>query len=107
MPGVNIGPIVNKAQHERVVQHIKDAEIKGAKILLGGSDQVLPYIQPTVITGMTTDMIMENDETFGPVVAMSRFKTIDEAVDRANNSDYGRGAVIFGQKAAKETAARM
>ncbi len=107
MPGVNIGPIVNKAQHERVVQHIKDAEIKGAKILLGGSDQVLPYIQPTVITGMTTDMIMENDETFGPVVAMSRFKTIDEAVDRANNSNYGLGAVIFGQKAAKETAARM
>jgi len=107
MPGVNIGPIVNKAQHEKVVQHIKDAEIKGANILLGGSDQVLPYIQPTVITGMTTDMIMENDETFGPVVAISRFKTIDEAVSRANNSCYGLGAVIFGQKSAKKTATRV
>jgi len=107
MPGVNIGPIVNKAQHETIVNHIKDAEEKGARFLLGGPEQTPPYIEPTVITDMTTDMIMENEETFGPVVAMSRFKTVDEAVDRANNSCYGLGAVVFGQKNAKETASRM
>ena len=107
MPGVNIGPMINKTQHDIVVKHIKDAEEKGAKILLGGSNQTPPYIEPTVITGMTTDMIMENEETFGPVVAMGRFKTIDEAVQRANNSRYGLGAVVFGQKKARETASRL
>ncbi len=107
MPGVNIGPMVNKTQHETVVRHIEDAEKKGARILLGGSEQIPPYIEPTVISGMTADMIMENEETFGPVVAMSRFKTADEAVERANKSCYGLGAVVFGQKDAEKTASRM
>lgn len=107
MPGVNIGPIINGAQHETVVKHIEDARKKGARVLLGGSEQVPPYIEPTVITDMTTDMIMENEETFGPVVAMCRFKTADEAVERANNSCYGLGAVVFGQKDAKAIASCM
>lgn len=107
MPGVSIGPIINKTQHKTVVSHIDDAEKKGARILLGGSEQAPPYIEPTVIADMTADMIMENKETFGPVVAMSRFKTIDEAVERANKGCYGLGAVVFGQKNAKVTASRM
>jgi len=52
-------------------------------------------------------MIMENEETFGPIVAISRFKTVDEAIDRSNNSRYGLGAVVFGQKQASDTANRM
>ncbi len=107
MPGVNIGPIVNKKQHAMIIDHIRDAEDKGARVLLGGSDQLAPYIQPTVVTDMTPDMIMEKDETFGPVIAMSRFKTVDEAVDRANNSRYGLGAVVFGKKEAQAVANRL
>lgn len=107
MPGVNIGPIVNEKQHARIIEHIRDAEKKGARVLLGGSDQTQPYIQPTVIVDMTCDMIMEKDETFGPVVAMSRFKSIDEAVERANNSLYGLGAVVFGKKEAQTIADRL
>lgn len=107
MPGVNIGPMINQTQHERVVTHIKDAESKGATILLGGSDQVPPFIKPTVLTGVTQDMIMEKEETFGPVVAISRYKTMDEAIKRANDSSYGLGAVVFGQAAAKEVASLM
>jgi succinate-semialdehyde dehydrogenase/glutarate-semialdehyde dehydrogenase len=107
MPGVNIGPIINKKQHAKIVNHIKDAETKGARILLGESNQNPPYIKPTVIADITPDMIMENEETFGPIMAISSFKTVDEAVERSNNSRYGLGAVVFGQKEASRTANRM
>jgi len=107
MPGVNIGPIVNNKQHGMIMKHIRDAETKGARILLGGSKQISPYIKPTVIADMTQDMIMEQDETFGPVVAMSRFVTLDEAVERANNSPYGLGAVVFGKKDAQAVAEKL
>lgn len=105
--GVNIGPIVNKKQHEQVVRHIRDAETKGARVLLGGSNQSPPFIEPTVIADMTRDMIMEQEETFGPVVAMSRFNTVDEAIDRANDSSYGLGAVVFGKKDAHAVADQL
>jgi len=107
MRGVNIGPIVNKKQHSMIIDHIRDAETKGARVLLGGSEQAPPYIQPTVIADITPEMIMEQEETFGPVVAMSRFKTVNEAVDRANNSRYGLGAVVFGIKEAQTVADRL
>lgn len=107
MPGVNIGPIVNNKQHAMVLAHIRDARDKGARLVLGGTDQSPPYINPTVIADMTPDMVMEQEETFGPVVAMSRFKSVDEAVRRANNSPYGLGAVVFGQKEARAVADRL
>lgn len=107
MPGVNIGPIVNKKQYAMIMAHIRDAETKGGRVLLGGSKQIPPYIKPTVIADMTQDMIMEQDETFGPVVAMSRFATLDEAVERANNSPYGLGAVVFGRKDAQAVAEKL
>lgn len=107
MPGVNIGPIVNTRQHAKIVEHIRDAETKGARILLGGSKQKPPYIMPTVIADMRPDMLMEQEETFGPVVAISRFNDVDEAVRRANDSVYGLGAVVFGKREANGVAARL
>ncbi len=107
MPGVNIGPIVNERQHRRVVEHIRDAEEKGARILLGGSEQKAPYVTPTVICDMTDDMLMEQEETFGPVVAMRRFGDLDEAVRMANNSSYGLGASVYGGKGAGAVADRL
>jgi aldehyde dehydrogenase (NAD+)/succinate-semialdehyde dehydrogenase/glutarate-semialdehyde dehydrogenase len=105
--GVNIGPIINAKQHRAVVSHIADAEAKGAKVLLGGSQQAAPYITPTVLTGMSRDMLIEQQETFGPVVAISRFDTVDEAVARANDSDYGLGAVVFGGAGVEAVADRL
>lgn len=107
MPSVNIGPIINSAQHGKVVEHIRDAEKKGARVLLGGSQQPERYINPTVIADMTEEMLMEKEETFGPVVAMTRFTDIKEAVARANNSTYGLGAVVFGSKDAEAVADQM
>jgi len=106
-PGVNIGPIINSVQHDKIVEHIRDAEIKGARVLLGGSQQPERYIHPTVIGDMTPDMLMEKEETFGPVVAMSRFADIEQAVERANNSTYGLGAVVFGNLEAETLADKM
>lgn len=107
MPGVNIGPIINEQQHAMILDHIRDAQAKGARILLGGAGQSPPYVHATVIADMTEDMVMEQEETFGPVAAISRFSTVDDAVRRANNSPYGLGAVVFGQKDVRAVADRL
>ena len=104
---VNIGPIINDKQHQKIVAHIQDAEIKGAKVLLGGSQQVAPYIEPTVLTEITADMLIEQEETFGPVVAISRYEKVEDAIVRANDSDYGLGAVVFGGQGADAVADQL
>jgi succinate-semialdehyde dehydrogenase/glutarate-semialdehyde dehydrogenase len=104
---VNFGPIVNPKQHAHVLSQLKDAHAKGAKFLLGTHHYELPYIQPTVVTGITANMLLEQDETFGPVVAISRFNELSEAVERANASSYGLGAVVFGHDGANKVAEQM
>jgi len=104
---VNIGPIINEKQHQKIVAHIKDAETKGAKVLIGGSQQTKPYISPTVLTQMTADMLIEQEETFGPVVAISRYESVEDAIVRANDSDYGLGAVVFGGQGAEAVADQL
>lgn len=98
--GVDIGPLINRDAVDKVVRQIKDAEEKGGLILAGG--QALPelgrnYIEPTVIMNATDDMECMNEETFGPLAPITTFKTIDEAVQRANNSPYGLAAYVFTQ----------
>ena len=104
MPNVNIGPIINATQHGKIVEQLKDAQQKGATFLLGDIEQPERYIRPTVITGMTPEMKLETEETFGPVVAISRYSDIEDAIERANNSEYGLGAVVFGNQGANEVA---
>jgi len=107
MEGVNIGPIINKNQHAKIIGHIKDAVEKNARILLGSIDNPEHYILPTVLADMTPDMRIEQEETFGPVVCISSFSDIEEAVYRANNSTYGLGAVVFGGTEAREVADQL
>ena len=104
---MNIGPIINKKQHAQIIEHIKDAVDKNARILLGSTDNPEPYIMPTVLADMTPDMRIEQEETFGPLVCISSFLNIAEAIDRANNSDYGLGAVVFGGIDAREVADQL
>ena len=104
---VNIGPIINEKQHQGIVEHIKDAEMKGAIVKLGGSQQTPPYITPTVLTNISSNMLIERDETFGPVVAIARYHHIDEAISRANDSDYGLGAVVFGGQGVEAVAEQL
>ncbi|KAB0285300.1 aldehyde dehydrogenase [Vibrio fortis] len=107
MPSVNIGPIINATQHAKIVEQIKDAEKKGATILLGGSQQPERYVRPTVITGMTPEMKIETEETFGPVVAISRYSDVEAAIERANASEYGLGAVVFGNQGVQDVAEEL
>ena len=104
---VNIGPLANLQQHEKVTQHIQDAVAKGASLLLGSDTPQPPFIQPTVISKLTPDMLLENEETFGPVVAMASYEDIEQAISRANDSVYGLGAVVFGNSQAKAVADRL
>lgn len=107
MPNVNIGPIINANQHAKIVDQLQDAEKKGATFLLGGAQQPERYIRPTVVTGMTPEMKLETEETFGPVVAISRYSDIDEAIERANASEYGLGAVVFGNQGVNDVAEEL
>ncbi|GIC78135.1 aldehyde dehydrogenase [Moritella sp. F3] len=106
-PRVNIGPLVNPLQHQKVLAQLQDATQKGAQLLLGRDDYPLPFIQPTVVTGMTAEMSLEREETFAPVVAISHFNHIDEAICRANDSPYGLGAVVFGGQGAAAVAEQL
>lgn len=94
--GVNIGPIINHRQREKIIAHVDDAIEKGAKILLGGRDHPEHYVTPTVLADITPDMRMASEETFGPVVSISRVPNTEKAIELANDSDYGLGAVVFG-----------
>lgn len=96
MEGVHIGPIVNRKQHEKITTHIRDAVLKGGNLLLGEENPKSPYVQPTVISEMTPEMLIEQEETFGPLVCISTFTDVKEAIERANNSSYGLGAVVYG-----------
>jgi succinate-semialdehyde dehydrogenase/glutarate-semialdehyde dehydrogenase len=95
--GVTTGPLINKAAVEKVEEHIADATAKGAKILLGGKRHKLggSFFEPTVLTGVTTDMKVAREETFGPVAPLFRFKTEDEAIKLANDTEFGLAAYFY------------
>lgn len=104
---VNFGPMASASQHQKVAGHIHDAIEKGAQLLLGEQQPKPPFIQPTVISNVQPEMLLESEETFGPVVAIARFSKLEDAIQRANNSDYGLGAVIFGQQQASAVAQQL
>ncbi|MFD2671482.1 NAD-dependent succinate-semialdehyde dehydrogenase [Marinicrinis sediminis] len=96
--GVDIGPLINEQIYEKVMNHIADAKEKGATILTGGTTQEDGpgyMVKPTVLTNATDDMLCMQEETFGPVIAMTSFQTLEEAVRRANNTSYGLAAYAF------------
>jgi succinate-semialdehyde dehydrogenase/glutarate-semialdehyde dehydrogenase len=87
-----MGSLASQAQLDTVRAHVEDAVSKGAEVLTGGRPRpdIGPYFyEPTVLGRVEDGMSLFRDETFGPVVAVSRFSSEDEAVERANDSDYG------------------
>mgnify|MGYP001247142463 CR=1 FL=1 len=95
--GTQFGPLVNMAAVEKVEEHIADATAKGAKVVLGGERHALGgnFFQPTVLTGVTDDMVVTNEETFGPVAPLFRFETEEEAVAKANATIFGLASYFF------------
>lgn len=96
--GPDMGSLVSAAQLARVTDHVHDAVAKGATVLAGGHGrpEIGPYVfEPTVLTGVTSAMTCRDTETFGPVVALYRVAGDDEAVDLANDTDYGLNASVW------------
>jgi coniferyl-aldehyde dehydrogenase len=96
-PKVNMGPQVDKVQFERVLKYIEYGKRDGATLLTGGKpcgDNGY-YIQPTIFADVKEDMKIAQDEIFGPVMSLMKFKTIEEAIERANCTKYGLAAGIL------------
>ncbi len=98
--GTDIGPIINKKGYEKIVEQVKDAVAKGAEVLVGDKydedhENEAYFIHPTVLKHVTDDMDIMHEETFGPVAPITTFKTLEEAVEIANNTEYGLAAYFF------------
>ncbi|MGG0644473.1 NAD-dependent succinate-semialdehyde dehydrogenase [Sporosarcina gallistercoris] len=93
--GTQIGPLIDKKALEKVGNHVQDALDKGAEVATGGQKVDGLIYEPTVLTGVTEDMLCMNEETFGPVAPISTFKTEEEAIQRANDTIYGLAAYLF------------
>jgi acyl-CoA reductase-like NAD-dependent aldehyde dehydrogenase len=105
---VDVGPMIVPAQLEIVKRHVEQARAAGAKVETGGVADG-PFYRPTVLTGVTDDMPVCRDETFGPVLPVMAVQSVDEAVERANDSIYGLSAYVFTRNAARgrEVAERL
>ncbi|MFM8659043.1 MAG: NAD-dependent succinate-semialdehyde dehydrogenase [Candidatus Nitrosotenuis sp.] len=93
----DIGPLVNKDALENISSMVEDAKKKGAQILTGGHQigNKGYFYKPTILTGLTPDMRISNEETFGPVAPVTIFDDETDAIRMANDSEYGLGASIW------------
>jgi acyl-CoA reductase-like NAD-dependent aldehyde dehydrogenase len=107
-PDTVIGPLVNRAAIERVTELVQDAASKGAEILSGGEADG-PCFPPTVVKGVTPDMRLYSEESFGPVLAVMASDNPEQSVEMANDTEYGLSAAVFGNDvpAALEIAQRI
>src|SRR3954451_18698856 len=96
-PGVIIGPLIDENGVKKVEAHVTDAVSKGAKVILGGKRHPRGglFFEPTVIADVTPAMVVSREETFGPVAPLIRFKTEDEVVGLANDSEFGLAGYFY------------
>jgi acyl-CoA reductase-like NAD-dependent aldehyde dehydrogenase len=105
--GVDMGSLISQAQLDTVTAHVEDAVAKGARVVTGGRPRpdLAPYVyEPTILEGVSADMQCFGHETFGPVVALYRFHSEDEAVERANDGAYGLNSSVYTRDTARGRA---
>ena len=97
--GVNQGPLIEEAALEKVQRHVEDAIAKGGQVLAGGQRLKTlgsgQFFEPTVVANATPDMLCAREETFGPFAPVFRFKTEQEAIDAANNTEFGLASYFY------------
>ena len=95
--GSQIGPLIDTAAIEKVEQHVKNAVDSGAELLLGGSPHEYggTFYEPTVLSGVRTDMDVSCEETFGPVAGLIRFSTEEEGIQIANDTEFGLASYFY------------
>ncbi len=96
--GTQMGPLQNKAQFEKVKGFLADAR-KNGKIVAGGDvlDRKGYFVQPTIVRDIGDDTRLVREEQFGPVLPVLRYSNVDEAIARANDTDYGLGGTVWGK----------
>jgi succinate-semialdehyde dehydrogenase/glutarate-semialdehyde dehydrogenase len=101
--GIDQGPMINEKGVEKVEEHLNDATKKGAAVTTGGRRHAMGrnFFEPTVLINATPDMMFFKEETFGPLAPLFRFKTEQEAIDMANDTEYGLAAYIFAKDSAR------
>ncbi len=92
----DMGPMCHQGTLERTIAHIEDAVAQGATVVSGGESSGM-YHDPTILTGVTTEMRIAKEETFGPVAPIIPFDTLDEALEIANSTEFGLTAAVFTQ----------
>ena len=93
--GVVQGPLIEDAAVEKVQRHVADAVAKGGKVVVGGSKLQGRFFQPTVIADATGNMLCAKEETFGPLAPVFKFKTEQEAITAANNTEFGLASYFY------------
>jgi succinate-semialdehyde dehydrogenase/glutarate-semialdehyde dehydrogenase len=95
--GVTVGPLINEAALHKVETHLSDALSKGAKAITGGQRHALggTFFEPTVVIGVTKSMLVQHEETFGPIAPLFEFETEDEAVELANDTEFGLAGYFY------------
>ncbi|WP_455372319.1 NADP-dependent succinate-semialdehyde dehydrogenase [Limibacillus halophilus] len=95
--GVAQGPLIDQAAVEKVEEHIADALSKGAKVAIGGKRHELgqTFFEPTILTGVTQEMAVAREETFGPVAPLFKFKDESDVIGMANDTEFGLAAYFY------------
>lgn len=98
--GSTLGPLISDAAVGKVEAHIKDALAKGAKLQTGGKRHALggTFFEPTILTGVTKNMVVAKDETFGPVAPLFKFKDEADVIAQANDTEFGLAAYFYAKE---------
>lgn len=95
--GVELGPLINNDASEKVKEHVEDALSKGATILLGSKEEKMEgnFLAPTILTGVTQDMAVSKEETFGPLAPLFKFDNEDDVIEMANDTIFGLASYFY------------
>ncbi|MBP6008755.1 MAG: NAD-dependent succinate-semialdehyde dehydrogenase [Rhodoferax sp.] len=93
--GVNQGPLIEEAALQKVERHVQDAVAKGGRLLVGGKRLTGQFFEPTVIADASADMLCAKEETFGPFAPVFKFNTEQDAIDAANNTEFGLASYFY------------
>ncbi|MEO0654604.1 MAG: NAD-dependent succinate-semialdehyde dehydrogenase [Pseudomonadota bacterium] len=103
--GADLGPLIEPAAVDKVESHLEDAKAKGGAVVLGGNRHALGglFYEPTIVTGVTRDMKVATEETFGPLAPLFRFQTEEEVVAMANDTIFGLASYFYSNDLSRVT----
>ncbi len=102
-----VGPIINANQRKRILNQIQDALSKGANIIYKGAVYPEQYISPMILDNITDEMQIAKEETFGPIVCLSTFDNVEDAINSTNSTGFGLSGVVYGHKNVEKVARQL